>query len=184
MGSQLPDRGLNLRPLHSKADSYHWTTREDPCYFPMSALKEARKDELYIPFSSSCLSQHDLTLLPPPRNTTNSASEALVRIIWKPAGKVPSIRLLSLARLYPLPRITVLLLFAFDSKEQGPQESGTQTLPGHPTFLGLIITRQEEGKAGGDTVCFLFCFLVSFWLVVKGTQGVRPTPRLCGQDFC
>ena len=150
------------------------------CCFLMSALKEARKDELYPSFHPDSPSMTSLfcpPLTPPPTMLLRpwlESSEASWQsaFIWLPP----------LARLPTLLRITVLLLL-LSPQRTGSPGVGHSDFPGHPTFLGTSSSQgEEEGKAGGDTVCFLFCFLVSFWLWSKA-PGCEAHPRAVWSRF-
>ena len=118
MGSHLPNQGLNLSPLHSKVDSYHWTTREDPLLFSYVSLKEARKGELYPSLHS--VSPSMTSLCCPPLTTPpavllrpwSASSEAS----WQSAFYSAPIFSKTLPT---LPRITVLLLLL------SPQRTGS-----------------------------------------------------------
>ena len=89
----------------------------------------------------------------------------------KPAGKVPSIRLPSLARLYPHFPESLSCFFCFPPKEQDPQESGTQTLPWQPHILRNFIITRWRGRKGRRRHCLLLVLLPGFVLaVVKGTR--------------
>ena len=83
-----------------------------------------------MPFSSSCFSWHDLTLLPTPSQLHPSAFEALVRIIQGQLAKCLLFGLPSLARLSPISQDHSLASFTFPApQEHEPQELGTQALP-------------------------------------------------------